>query len=303
MAELQTRLGSLTLRNPIMTASGTFGYGDDLPDYVDIEEFGGIVTKSLTRNPREGNAPPRIVETASGMLNSIGLANIGVESFISEKLPLLRTRDTVKIVNIAGSKLEEYCEVLELLEREEGIDGYEINVSCPNVKEGGMEFGVSAPHLRRLIRALRERTDRPLITKLSPNVTSVEEMAASAVEAGTDMLSLINTLVGTAIDPDTKRPVISTIFGGLSGPAIKPVALAQVLKVARTVEVPIIGIGGISTARDVLQFLLAGASAVEIGTANYRDPGIGQKLLPEIRTWLDREGYDSVEQIIGLAHG
>jgi len=302
MADLRIQLGTLTLKNPILTASGTFGYGDDHPDYVDLRDFGGIVTKSLTRNPREGNAPPRIVETASGMLNSIGLANIGVEAFIEERLPTVRKADTTLIVNIAGSTLREYCQVIELLEEEDGIDGYEINVSCPNVKEGGMEFGVSEQHMTRLIGALRDLTDRPIITKLSPNVTSVEAMAKCAVDAGSDMLSLINTLVGTAIDLEKKRPVISTIFGGLSGPAIKPVGVAQVFKVAAAVDVPIIGIGGISTAEDVIEYLLAGASAVEIGTMNYRDPGIGPKLIPEISAWLDSEGFNSPGDITGLAH-
>jgi dihydroorotate dehydrogenase (NAD+) catalytic subunit len=303
MADLTTQLGVLTLKNPVMTASGTFGYGDDLPDYVNIEEFGGIVLKSLTGQPREGNPPPRIVETASGMINSIGLANVGVDAFIEEKLEGLRKRNTVIIANIAGSRLEEYCDVLEKLDVAGGIDAYEINVSCPNVKEGGMEFGVSCPHLETLIRSLRELTEKPIITKLSPNVTSIEEMAAAAVDAGSDMVSLINTLVGTAIDIEKRRPVISTIFGGLSGPAIKPVALAQVFKVYKTVDVPIIGIGGIGTAEDVIQFLMAGATAVEIGTMNYQDPGIGLKLVPQIRSWLDMHGVKSVNEIIGAAHG
>jgi len=303
MSDLHTRLDTLELKNPILTASGTFGYGDDLPGYVDIAEFGGIVTKSLTRQPRDGNAPPRIVETASGMLNSIGLANIGVEAFLREKLPRIRDRGTVIIVNIAGSKIDEYCEVLELLDQEPGIDGYEINVSCPNVKEGGMEFGVSCPHLHTLISELRDRTDRPLITKLSPNVTSIEEMAEAAVGAGSDMISLVNTLVGAAIDLEKRRPVLSTIFGGLSGPAIKPVALAQVFKVAEVVDVPIIGIGGIATATDVLSFLMAGASAVEIGTMNYRDPGVGPKLVPAIDDWLIQHKIDRITDVIGAAHG
>lgn len=303
MADLTTQVGVLTLKNPVMTASGTFGYGDDLPDYVDIEEFGGIVLKSLTGQPREGNPPPRIVETASGMINSIGLANVGVDAFIEEKLQGLRKKNTVIIANIAGSRLEEYCDVLEKLDAAGGIDAYEINVSCPNVKEGGMEFGVSCPHLETLIRSLRELTEKPIITKLSPNVTSIEEMAAAAVDAGSDMLSLVNTLVGTAIDIEKRRPVISTIFGGLSGPAIKPVALAQVFKVYKTVDVPIIGIGGIATAEDVLQFLMAGATAVEIGTMNYQDPGIGLKLVSQIRSWLDTHGVKSVNEIIGAAHG
>ncbi|MBD3275948.1 MAG: dihydroorotate dehydrogenase [Candidatus Marinimicrobia bacterium] len=303
MADLTTQLDVLTLKNPVMTASGTFGYGDDLPDYVDIEQFGGIVLKSLTGQPREGNPPPRIVETASGMINSIGLANVGVDAFIEEKLQGLRKKNTTIIANIAGSKLEEYCDVLEKLDAAGGIDAYEINVSCPNVKEGGMEFGVSCPHLETLIRSLRELTEKPIITKLSPNVTSIEEMAEAAVDAGSDMVSLINTLVGTAIDIEKRRPVISTIFGGLSGPAIKPVALAQIFKVYKTVDVPIIGIGGIATVEDVIQFLMAGATAIEIGTMNYQDPGIGLKLVPQIHSWLDTHGVKSVNEIIGAAHG
>ncbi len=302
MIDIRTEIGSLALKNPILTASGTFGYGDDLPDYVDINEFGGIVTKSLTRQPRDGNAPPRIVETASGMLNSIGLANIGVETFIREKLPIIRDKETVIIVNIAGSRLEEYCEIMELLDGEAGIDAYEINVSCPNVKEGGMEFGVSCPHLKRLIEALRALTERPIITKLSPNVTSIEEMAQAAVDAGSDMLSLVNTLVGTAIDIEKRRPILSTIFGGLSGPAIKPVALAQIFKVYETVNVPIIGIGGVGSVEDVIAFLMAGASAVQIGTMNYRDPGIGLKLIPRIEAWLQEHNIERITDIIGAAH-
>ncbi|MBS1272451.1 MAG: Dihydroorotate dehydrogenase B (NAD(+)), catalytic subunit [Candidatus Marinimicrobia bacterium] len=302
MADLTTNLAPLTLKNPIMPASGTFGYGDDLPDFVDISEFGGMVTKSLTGTPREGNAPPRIVETSSGMLNSIGLANIGVEKFIEEKLPVVRNKGTILIVNIAGSKMSEYCRVMELLEAESGVDGYEINVSCPNVKEGGMEFGVSEKHMKMLIRELRDITDKPIITKLSPNVTSIQAMAEAAVEAGTDILSLINTLVGARIDIEKQRPVLSTIFGGLSGPAIKPVAVAQVFKVYEAVDVPIIGIGGIANAGDVLEYLMAGASAVEIGTMNYRDPGLGPKLLPEIASWLDEQGFESISEIIGIAH-
>ena len=302
MIDIRTEIGSLALNNPILTASGTFGYGDDLPDYVDIKDFGGIVTKSLTRQPRDGNAPPRIVETASGMLNSIGLANIGVEAFIRDKLPIIREKETVIIVNIAGSRLEEYCEILELLDGEAGIDAYEINVSCPNIKQGGMEFGVSCPHLKRLIKALRKLTERPIITKLSPNVTSIEEMAQAAVDAGSDMLSLVNTLVGAAIDIENRRPILSTIFGGLSGPAITPVALAQIFKVYESVNVPIIGIGGIGSAEDVIAFLMAGASAVQIGTMNYRDPGIGLKLMPRIEAWLGEHSIERITDIVGAAH-
>jgi len=302
MANLRTALGTLNLKNPVMPASGTYGYGDDVPEYVDTEQFGAIVTKSLTRLPREGNPPPRIVETTSGMINSIGLANIGVEAFIEKKLPLLRDKNFCLIVNIAGSKLEEYCEVLEMLDEQEGIDGYEINVSCPNVKQGGMEFGVSAPHLTKLIKALRERTERPLITKLSPNVTSIETMAQTAVDAGSDMISLVNTLVGSKIDIETHQPKISTIFGGLSGPAIKPVAVAQVYKVYEAVDVPIIGLGGIQNAADVIEFMQAGATAIEIGTMNYRDPAIGINLLPELNDWLDRHSFENIADIIGIAH-
>lgn len=302
MANLETSLGSLHLQNPILPASGTFGYGLETPEYVDIEQFGGIITKSLTRNSREGNPPPRITETTSGMINSIGLANIGVEAFIDEKLPVLRDMNIVLIGNIAGSTLREYCEVLEMLEEQSGIHGYEINVSCPNVKEGGMEFGVSVPHLEKLISALRERTPKPLITKLSPNVTSIETMAKAAVNGGTDIISLVNTLVGTKIDIETYRPKISTIFGGLSGPAIKPIAVAQVFKVYRAVNVPIIGLGGIQCVEDVIEFMQAGASAVEIGTMNYRDPAIGIKIIPAINEWLDKHNFKNLHEIIGLAH-
>jgi dihydroorotate dehydrogenase (NAD+) catalytic subunit len=299
MADLRVTLARLSLENPVLAASGTFGYGDECRDLVDPGSFGGIVTKSLSLEPRAGNPPPRVVETAAGMLNSIGLANIGVKRFITEKLPALRTLRTRVIANIAASSIDEYCEVLSALEPEEGIDAYEINVSCPNVREGGLSFGTSCEMTAEITRRLRGLTSRVLIVKLTPNVTHISEFARAAVDAGADVLSVINTLIGMSIDPETRAPRLSTVTGGLSGPAIKPVALAKVYEVSKAVNVPIIGIGGIMTALDAVEFFLAGASAVQVGTATFVDPGAVVPIVEGLNAYCDRHKIGSVRELTG----
>jgi dihydroorotate dehydrogenase (NAD+) catalytic subunit len=289
----------VTLKNRVLVASGTYGYGDDCLDVADVNKLGGIITKSLSLKPRAGNPPPRIAETPSGMLNSIGLANIGVERFIAEKLPFLRTLDTVVIANIAASSIDEYARVLDLLESEDGIDGYEINVSCPNVKEGGLTFGTSCELTEKITRHLRARTPKPLIIKLTPNVTHISEFARAVEGAGADAISVINTLIGMAVDVEKRRPVLSTVTGGLSGPAIKPIALAKVYECVRSVSIPVIGIGGIASAKDALEFLIVGASAVQVGTANYIDPAIGITIAEGIRTYCETHSIDDVGSIVG----
>ena len=285
-------------RNRVLVASGTFGYGNEVKDLVDVNELGGICTKSLSWKPRDGNPPRRIVETSSGMLNSIGLANIGVHAFIDEKLPYLRTLNTPIIANIAGSSIQEYCDVLDLLEQQEGIAGYEINISCPNVKEGGLNFGTNCDMTRQITSRLRPLTQKPLIMKLTPNVTHISEFARAVEEAGADAVSVINTLIGMAVDIRSRKPKLSTVTGGLSGPAIKPIALAKVYEVAQVVKIPIIGIGGIMTAEDAVEFLLVGASAVQVGTANFIDPATGVKVAAGLRAFAETQGLSDVGQLI-----
>ena len=264
-------------------ASGTFGYGDEVADLMDVNQLGGIITKSVTLEPREGNAPPRIAETSAGMLNSIGLANLGVEEYCQKKLPQLNQLETNVIINIAGYGIEDYVKTLQILEENVGHQiGYEINISCPNVKSGGMQFGVDAKMTESLTREMRKYTNKLLILKLSPNVTKIEEIALAAEAGGADMISAINTVVGMGINIYKRKPVLNTTFGGLSGPAIKPIALANVHKIYKTVSIPIIGIGGISTAEDVIEFILAGADLVQVGTSNFKDPSIGVKITNEL---------------------
>jgi dihydroorotate dehydrogenase (NAD+) catalytic subunit len=286
-------------KNRVLVASGTFGYGDEVKDLVDVNKLGGICTKSLSWKPRDGNPPRRIVETPSGMLNSIGLANIGVHNFIREKLPYLRTLDTAIIANIAASSIEEYCDVLSLLEQQEGIDGYEINVSCPNVKEGGLNFGTDCSKTREITARLRPLTNKPLIIKLTPNVTHISEFARAVAEEGADAVSVINTLIGMAVDIGTRKPKLSTVTGGLSGPAIKPLALAKVYEVAQAVRIPIFGIGGIMMAEDAVEFLLVGATAIQVGTANFIDPAAGVKIADGLRSYTEKNGLQDVGQLVG----
>jgi len=292
-------LGGTTFANRVLVASGTYGYGDDTADIVDVNRLGGIVTKSLSMKPREGNPPPRIVETPSGMLNSIGLANIGVERFISEKLPFLRSLKTTVIANIAAGTVEEYCRVLEILEEQDGIDGFEINVSCPNVREGGLSFGTSCPMTAEITRRLRPLTKKPLIIKLTPNVTHISEFARAVEAEGADAVSVINTLIGMAIDVRTRKPILSTVTGGLSGPAIKPVALAKAYETARSVKIPVIGIGGIMSANDALEFLIAGATAVQVGTVNFIDPAAGITIAEGIAAFCEQNGIADVGELVG----
>ncbi len=292
-------LCGIEFKNRVFVASGTFGYGDEVHTLVDVSRLGGIFTKSLSWKPRAGNPPPRIVETASGMLNSIGLANIGVHTFIEQKLPYLRTLDTRIIANIAASSLQEYCDVLGLLEEQEGITAYEINVSCPNVKEGGLNFGTDCSMTGRITASLRKLTRKALIIKLTPNVTHISEFARAVEVEGADAVSVMNTLIGMAIDIKTRKPKLSTVTGGLSGPAIKPVALAKVYEVAKSVKIPIFGIGGIASAEDAIEFLLAGATAVQVGTMNFVDPAISVKIADDLVIYAREHGISDMGTLIG----
>jgi len=300
LADLRIKIGSVDFNNPIFVASGTYGYGTEVSELADITVLGAIVTKSVTRYPREGNPPPRIVETPSGMLNSIGLANIGVEAYIKKMIPLYEELKTPIIMNIAGSTDDEYCEILELTELvSSNIVGYEINISCPNVNVGGMEFGVDCDLTEQLTTRLRKLTDRLLIMKLSPNVTDIAAIGVAAEKGGADALSAINTLVGMSINTTNKKSNIHYGYGGLSGPAIKPVGLFCVHKIYQAVDIPLIGIGGITSADDVLEYVLAGAAAVEVGTANYRDPNVSNSIIVELDTLLDQNDIGSVPELVG----
>jgi dihydroorotate dehydrogenase (NAD+) catalytic subunit len=292
-------LRGVEFKNRVFVASGTFGYGDEICDLVDVNRLGGIFTKSLSLKPRSGNPPQRIVETASGMLNSIGLANIGVHAFIEQKLPYLRTLDTRILVNIAASSLEEFCDVLKLLETQQGIAGYEINVSCPNVKDGGMNFGTDCRMTAKITSRLRKLTDRPIIIKLTPNVTHISEFARAAESEGADAVSVINTLVGMAVDIKTRKPKLSTVTGGLSGPAIKPIALAKVYETAKAVKIPVFGIGGIASVEDAVEFLLAGATAVQIGTMNFVEPAISVKIVDGLNKYAYENKIVDIKNLVG----
>lgn len=292
-------LAGLRLTSPVMTASGTCGYGLDLLPYLDLSRLGAVVVKGLSVQPRPGNPPPRTVETCGGMLNAIGLENIGVEAFLAEKLPGLRECRTVVIVNILGESREDYAALVDRLSPQEGVHAFEVNVSCPNVKRGGIAFGSDPDVLEDLVRLLRERTDKPLIIKLSPNVTDIVHMARRAEAGGADALSLINTVRGMSVDPETRRPQLATIIGGLSGPAIKPIALRMVWEVAREVTIPVIGVGGILSSADALEFLITGATAVQVGTAHFRNPAACIEILEGIEEYLERHGVRDVKEIIG----
>jgi len=297
---MRVKLKDIEFSSPLLTASGTYGYGHEVRDMADVNQWGGIITKSVTRHPREGNPPPRIAETRSGMLNSIGLANLGVEKYCNEIIPLLNELQTKVIINIAGSAMKDYLETMEMLESKNGKHvGYEINISCPNVKEGGIEFGVNCEMTEQLIIEMRKRTDKLIIMKLSPNVTRIEDIAQAAESGGADAVSAINTVVGMAIDLKTRKPKLNTTFGGLSGPAIKPIAIANVHKVFKAVNIPIIGIGGIATAKDVVEFLLAGATMVQIGTMNYQNPNLGVQLKKELSEYYSQNGIEKAEDLIG----
>lgn len=300
MIDLTCTIGSVKFKNPIFTASGTFGYGNELPEFLDIDKLGAIVTKSITFESRVGNPPPRIVETPSGMLNSIGLANIGVKKFINDIIPHYENIDTKIIVNIAGSSNNEYIKVLKDIEAvSSDIVGYEINISCPNVKHGGMELGVDAELSNRLITELRKHTEKLLIVKLTPNVTDITKIAKAVNDAGADAISAINTIVGMGIDIEKRKPTIYKTYAGLSGPAIKPIAIAIVHKISKVVSIPIIGIGGIVNCENVVEFLLAGATAVQIGTANFRNPNAGIVILDDLKTYIRDNSILHYSDLIG----
>jgi dihydroorotate dehydrogenase (NAD+) catalytic subunit len=297
--DLSVEIAGIKLRNPVMTASGTFGYGSEFADYLDLESIGAIITKGLSLRPKAGNRTPRIVETPGGMLNAIGLQNVGIEAFVREKVPFLRTINTPVIVNVYGNTLDEYGELASRLDRIHEVAGLEINISCPNVKQGGIVFGTDPKAAFEVVRLVRESTIKPVIVKLSPNVTDIVEMAHACAEAGTDALSLINTLTGMAVDLQKRRPVLANVTGGLSGPAIKPVALRMVWQVAKAVQLPIIGIGGIMSATDALEFMVAGATAVQVGTANFLDPAAAQTIALDMERYLTGNSIASVRDMIG----
>ena len=300
MPKNSIEIGQVSFNNPIWVASGTFGYGTEALDLVDVEKLGAIVTKSITRHPREGNPPPRIVETSSGMINSIGLANIGVDKYIDEMLPIYENVSTKIIMNVAGTDLKEYVEIIERIESvSSDLVGFEINISCPNVKKGGKEFGVDKSMTAELTSELRKRTDRLLIMKVSPNVSDIVSIGMSAQDAGADAVSAINTVVGMSIDSISGKSNIYTTYGGLSGPAIKPIGLAAVHKLYQKLSIPIIGIGGIVSSNDVMEYILAGSSAVQIGTANYRNPGTGEGIIDKLNQSIENSKWDSVKNMIG----
>ncbi len=298
--DLSVSFAGVDLKNPILAASGTFGYGVEFEDVVHLDKLGGFVVKGLSREPMIGNPPPRLWETAAGMLNAIGLQNIGAAAFLEEKLPKLRQmKNIVVLANVFGYTREDYERTIEILNDGEGIAAYELNVSCPNTAEGGLQFGTDPRSLDEVVTTAKRAARRPLIVKLSPNVTSIAQMAHIAQEAGADAISLINTFVAMAIDPDTRKPRIANVTAGLSGPAIKPIALRMVYDAAHAVNIPVIGVGGISTAADVVEFMLAGATAVQIGTASYWDPCATEKIVDELKTWCQDRGVTRLADLIG----
>ncbi|MDR1860465.1 MAG: dihydroorotate dehydrogenase [Bacteroidales bacterium] len=299
MADLNVKIGNLHLKNPVLTASGTCGFGSELSDFINLEKLGGIIMKGLTLAPREGNRYPRMAETASGMLNAVGLQNPGIDFFISNIYPELINVNTNFIVNVNGSTIEEYVELTRRVDRLEAISAIELNISCPNVKQGGMAFGVCPETAASVIREVRRACHKTLIVKLSPNVTDIAAMAKVAENEGADAVSLVNTLLGMAIDATTRKPLLSTVTGGLSGPAIKPVALRMVWQASRAVKIPVIGVGGICTATDAIEFMLAGATAVQVGTATFRDPQSTVKIVEGINEYTNVNKFNFVNQIIG----
>ncbi len=299
MAKLEVNIGSLRLKNPVMTASGTFGYGLEFADFVDLNSLGGFIVKGTTLKPREGNDYPRMVETASGMLNCVGLQNKGVDHFCNVIYPQLQHLDTNVIVNVSGSSPDDYAECAARVAQLDRVPAIELNISCPNVKDGGMAFGVTTSGAASVVKAVRKAYPKTLIVKLSPNVTDIVSIAKAVADEGADSVSLINTLMGMAIDIERRRPKLSISTGGLSGPAVKPVALRMVWQVARAVDIPVVGLGGIMNASDAIEFLMAGATAIEVGTANFIDPSVTGKIIDGIGQWLDAHGCTSVMEIIG----
>lgn len=299
MVQLNTKIGSLELKNPVMTASGTFGYGTEYADFMDISRLGAIIVKGTTLNPRQGNPYPRMAETPSGMLNAVGLQNKGVDYFVDHIYPEVRKIRTNIIVNVSGSCIDDYVQTAGIINTLDDIPAIELNISCPNVKQGGMAFGVNPESAAQVVAAVRKVYDKTLIVKLSPNVTDITEIARAVEDAGADSVSLINTMLGMAIDAEKRKPILSTVTGGMSGPAVKPVALRMVWQTAKAVKIPVIGLGGICSATDAVEFLLAGASAIQIGTANFIDPSISEKVIDGIEDYLNRHGFVSVQEIIG----
>ena len=299
MADLSVNIGNLVLQNPVMTASGTFGYGEEFAGLVDLRRIGAIIVKGTTLHKREGNPYPRMVETASGMINAVGLQNKGVHYFVEHIYPRIKSIETRIIVNVSGSTIEDYVETASIIDTLDKIPAIELNISCPNVKQGGMAFGVTCKGAEEVVQAVRAAYHKTLIVKLSPNVTDIAEIARAVEAGGADSVSLINTLLAMAINAETRRPVLSTVTGGLSGPAVKPVALRMVWQVARAVKIPVIGLGGIMNWRDAVEFLLAGATAVQIGTANFIDPAVTTRVVDGIDDYLQRHHFTSVRDIIG----
>ena len=297
--DLSVKIGSLVLQNPIMLASGTVGYGNEISDYTDLSKIGGIVTKSVSLHPRKGNPPNRITETSSGMLNAIGLANVGLEAFIKDKIPFLKDIGSTLICNIAASSVGEYVECTKTLDREETVKAFEINVSCPNVKDGGLIFGNDVNNVRIITEKVRAVTNKPIIIKLSPNTASIKDFAQAAKDEGADAVSAINTLVRTAFDIYSKKPKIKNITGGLSGPAIKPVALAKVLEISRNVDIPIIGIGGIMDWKDVVEFMICGASAIQLGTVNFINPSVSEEIIKGLDDYCVETGVSKISDLTG----
>ena len=299
MADLRTEIGTLHLKNPVMTASGTFGYGEEYSDFVDLAKLGAIIVKGTTLEHREGNPYPRMAETPSGMLNCVGLQNKGVDYLIEHIYPRIKDIDTNIIVNVSGSTIESYVATAEKINALDAIPAIELNISCPNVKQGGMAFGTTCEGAASVVRAVRRAYEKTLIVKLSPNVTNIAEIARAVEAEGADSVSLINTLMGMAIDAERMTPVLSTVTGGLSGPCVKPVALRMVWQVSKAVKIPVVGLGGIMNATDAIEFFLAGASAVQIGTANFIDPSVTEKVVLGIDDYLDRHGFSSINDIVG----
>ncbi len=300
MAELSVNLNGLELKNPVLTASGTFGYGTEFADFINLTDLGGFIVKGTTLYPREGNPYPRMAETPSGMLNAVGLQNKGVDYFINHIYPEIKDIRTNILINVSGASVSDYVATAEKINTLDCIPGIELNISCPNVKEGGMAFGTQCSSVAEVVSAVRKVYKKHLMVKLSPNVTNIQEIALTAEAEGADSVSLINTLMGMAIDAEKRRPVLSTVTGGLSGACVKPVALRMVWQVSKVVKIPIVGLGGIMNATDAIEFLLAGASAIQIGTANFIDPSITLKVVKGIDNYLDRHGFKSVKEIVGL---
>lgn len=299
MVDTSVKIAGLSLKNPVLTASGTFGYGSEFCDFLELSRIGGIIVKGTTIRPRQGNPYPRMAETPSGMLNAVGLQNKGVDYFVDHIYPVIKDYDTNIIVNVAGSTVDDYVAAAERINELESVPAIELNISCPNVKAGGMAFGTSPEAAQEVVAAVRRVYKNTLIVKLSPNVTSITDIALAVESAGADSVSLINTLMGMAIDAERRKPLLSTITGGLSGPCVKPVALRMVWQVAKAVKIPVIGLGGISNAADAVEFLLAGATAIQIGTANFIDPAISAKVASGIEDYLIRHGFSSVKELVG----